>query len=197
MNYETKSDEHFMSIERVKEGFVYRSNHKTWQKQVYGFEARGMGDLWYNLFRMIILTDDKSEWAVLAFYHAAQWMKLGKRWPDWFNNEHIAKNRLDWTWCNILWKLGLRPTKKHRWQTRITRDPWIMMYCCAIHLGKLEYLKLRPQWWLYNVTLWEWRKELLGKRNIYRLLDRIKPRKDFVITLHDYMRRYAKLIQTT
>ena len=109
-----KSDEHFMSIERVKEGYFYRSNHKTWQKKIYGFLARGLGDLWYNLFRMIILTDDKSEWAQHAVLYAIVWMNSGLRWPNKFNNKHIAKNRIDWMWSKLLWKLKLRPTKKFR-----------------------------------------------------------------------------------
>lgn len=189
------SDEEWLKQPREKVGLVYLAPYKEWEVDIWGFSDRGIGDVWYNTLRMIILTDDKSDWAERALFNALSYMKEGKRWGDEFqadHKDHIAKNRIDWEFSKLLYKLKLRSTKKYRPQKGMTRDPWIMLYCCAIHLfGQIKGLP-KPQWWLYRPTVWEWHKALLGRKNLYCLLRLYKPRKrpDFVHVLDEYMDRF-------
>jgi hypothetical protein len=137
MNNNPHSDKNFLARPYEKVDYVYLGAPQPWKKEVWGFDPRGIGDLWYRLFRMIILTNDKSDWAYTAFMFALTEMVDGNRWPDEYNynNEHISRNWLEFKWTSLLYKLGLRKTRKYRSQKSMTRDPWIMMYCCVVHFG--------------------------------------------------------------
>ena len=68
--------------ELVKEGNWYRGPERDWEKNLYGFYPKGIGDLIYNNLRKIIETEDKSNWAYKVFDQCTVLLINGKRWPD-------------------------------------------------------------------------------------------------------------------
>lgn len=193
--------DHIWQQSKVKdeENYCWRGKPQSWKKEIWGFDPRGLGDVWYITLRMIILTNDKSIWAERALLNMLSHMMGGKRWPDEYNNEHMARNWFEFKWTGWLYKLGLRNTRKYRSQKSMTRDPWIMLYSCAIHLG-IDPKTIRfPQWWLYRPKVWQWIRALKGKPNIYRFLDRFTPKKrqDFVYILDQYMRNALKSLENS
>ena len=153
-----------------KEGYFYRSKSPEWKINLYGFAVDGLGDLLYNTLRKIKETNDKSEWAYSALLECADLLFYGKRWPDRLNPPTVP---------------GKEP---YRSQFSITRDPFIALYACAIHLNRKQFIQVKPPWWLYSPEFNSWRRALLGKRNCYKLLRRITPgRRDFVKALDDLM----------
>ncbi len=153
-----------------KEGDFYRSVGKWWEFHIYGFFPAGLGDLIYNTLRMIIETNDKSPWAYKSFAICSELLSHGKRWPD----ELSPPNIID--------------PVPYRSQFDMTRDPWIALYACAIHLDRKQFIEQKPPKDLYNPKVWQWRRALLGKRNIYRLLHKLSPgRRDYVKALNKLM----------
>ncbi len=184
--------------DKHKEHLYYRDEIKPWQRDVWGFHVRGLGDLWYNTLRIIIEKIDKSDWAYRAFDHTLEHMIQGKRWPDKLQEgktDHIANNRLQRIWTRLLYNMNLRATKMYREQQSMTRDPWIMLYACAIHLGRDPRTLPYPQWWLYRPRVWAWIRALKGKRNCYLLMDKVKHKKTFVQILDYFMRWSYQLNQ--
>lgn len=178
-----------------KEGAFYRGIPKEWEMELYGFYPRGLGDLIYNTLRKILEDNDLSAWALDSYEVCEKLLEHGLRWPTNLTYElsdRIARNRIDWEWSKLLYKLGVQKTVKYRHQRSMTRDPWILYYCCTIHFNKPIQLCRFPQWWLYRPKIWEWIKALQGKNNCYSFFLRILPypKKDFVIVLEDYMRKY-------
>ena len=169
-----------------KEGNFYRGPNKAWELRKYGFYPQGLGDLIYNTLRKILEERDKSPWAYEAYYECRELLRAGKRWPDYLVDNKgidrlIAKNRLD----NIL-----NPSK-YRWQKGMTRDPWVMFYCCSIHLDMPSDLEYKPQWWLYRPKLWSFRRALIGKWNAFGFWFDLTPAKqEFVKVLDDFMIEY-------
>lgn len=153
-----------------KEGHFYRGPQKDWEYFLYGFNPRGLGDLIYNTLRKIIETNDKSHWAYSAFQECADLLVYGKRWPDELNPPNIP---------------GKEP---YRSQFSVTRDPFIALWACAIHLNRKQFIKAKPPRKLYSPEVWAWRRALLGKRNCYKFFRRITPgRRNFVKALDDLM----------
>ena len=153
--------------EFYKEGNFYRGPEKQWELEKYGFYPRGLGDLIYNTLRVIIETDDKSEWVNDSFTQCVQLLRARKRWPDYMNKE---------------WR------STYRSQFSMTRDPWILLYACAIHLGYNNFIKMKPPLRLYTPHIWAWRRALLDKPNLYCLYRRLlrKPKREFVRVLRYY-----------
>jgi len=198
--------------EFVKEGHFYRGPIKEWEIDLYGFAPRGLSDLIYNTLRKIIETNDTSMWAYASFTACADLLFAGKRWPDNLEGINCSKNRFDCAWSKIKYRLGIKQfkavwvpyeeggyvhkieyTRKYRWQHGMTRDPWVMFYCCAIHLNRPQYLKFKQQWWLYRPEHWAWRKALVTHKKGWYLFWKgllAEPRKDFVIVLDRYMFQY-------
>ena len=165
------TDTHEWKIEEYfKEGYFYRRKSEQWEYDDWGFYPNGIGDLIYNTLRVIIETDDKSMWAINSFSLCASLLRDGKRWPDSMNDE---------------------PTDIYRSQFSMTRDPWILMYACAIHLGFDSFIKDKIPLRLYSPKTWAWRRDLLGKWNLYKLWKwLLPPKKQFVKDLH-YFREYS------
>jgi len=185
------------SKNKVKDepNYVWRGEYKEWQRDKWGFVVRGLGDLWTITCRMLIITDDKSDWAKTSlwkvFYHLIQ----NKRWPDEYNNEYIAKNTIQFYWSKLLYDLKLRPTRLYRSQHGITRDPWIYFMCAMVHIGQTWAFKCRPPWWLYRPIVWEWFKAMEGKKNKYLFFVRFRPKRrpNYVKMMDDYMDKYYEI----
>jgi len=134
--------------------------------------SSGNGDAAYNLFREIIDQDRKDQWAHNAVKAMFKTLDQGKRWPD-YAEEYIDP--------------GL-----HDQQLRMTQDPWLLAYCCAVHLGRYDLIRqYRPPVKVFNLPdKWAWRRALLGKPNLWWLWRRIIPYcilQDFVYVFYGYM----------
>ena len=199
MNKDNPFRDENWSKNKVKDeaNYVWRGEYKQWQIDKWGFAPRGLGDMWTITCRMIIITDDKTMWAQVALYNIWMHLFFNIRWPDEYNNEHIAKNRIQFYWSKFLYWLKLRPTRLYRPQKSITRDPWIYFMCAAVHTKQYHYLQYRPPWYLYRPIVWEWFKALEGRRNIYLFLTRFIPKRrpDYVHIMDEYMMdAYKKVI---
>jgi hypothetical protein len=141
----------------------------------------GNGDLLYNTARKIIETDDKSEWAYSSLEAVFSSLNEGKRWPDSMSDKITTTN--------------------HK-QTDMTQDPWILAYCCAIHLERTDLIeKYKPGIRIFNLPdKWAWRRALLGKPNLWGLYRRITPHnlmQDFVYVFYGFMERSLVIVQNT
>ena len=99
------------------------------------------GDLVYNTMSRIIDMQDKSEWAEFSLLECMDLLIVGKRWPD---------------------RLNYIPTGRS--QTKMTRDPYIAFYCCAMFLGRPEYVEyVEMPWYCYSPRTWRWHRRLIKK----------------------------------
>jgi len=134
----------------------------------------GNGDLLYNTSREIIdknYTGPKMEHSLEMVFVCLSW---GQRWPNYMK-EHIAP--------------GL-----HDQQFRMTQDPWLMAYCCAVHLDRIDLIeRYKPSVKIFNLPdKWAWRRALLNKRNTWWLWRRIIPfnwLQHFVYVFYGYMEK--------
>jgi hypothetical protein len=128
----------------------------------------GNGDLLYNTVRAIIERKEfdmwDSRWAIPHLIISEIFLTLdtGKRWPNHMS-EYITAN-------------------KHK-QTDPTKDPWIMAYCCAVHLNRYDLIEKYPpptkpvktvskkwrKWSYFNWYEFAWYDALRGYDNAYRL----------------------------
>jgi len=142
----------------------------------------GNGDLLYNTCREIIDKNEQDEWAHWALESVFDCLEKGIRWPD-----HMVK---------------YIPAAAYRRQDDMTQDPWIMAYCCAVHLNRIDLIRrYRPNNKIFNLPdKWAWRKALLGKRNAYWLWRIITPYRLmqwFVYVFYGYMdKAYLDQIKT-
>ena len=138
----------------------------------YYSNGDGNGDLLYNTCREIIDRADPDDyWAHSSLEGVFECLEKGLRWPDYMSNM-------------------ITPTDQHR----MTQDPWILAYCCAIHLDRIDLIeKYKPSLRIFNLPdKWAWRRALLGKPNMYWLWRRITPYnwlQDFVYVFYGYMDR--------
>lgn len=150
-----------------KFGYVYLGDGSGWHSNF---------DLLFNTFTKIKKDNDTSEWAHKAFDYCFHHMAAGLRWP------HSLENYI---------------VHKRKGQTKMTRDPWIAGYSCAVHLKAWTYLDIKMPWKLYRPEVWAWRRALVGKPNLYlfwRWLNKIFPKKDFVKNLDRIMwETYGKM----
>lgn len=165
MSHKWKIEEYF------KDGYFYIRKSEQWEIDQWGFAVNGRGDLIYNTCRKIIETGDESHWAEIALASCVDLLLKGRRWPEYMDE-------------------GI--TEKYWKGFKMTRDPWILMYACAVHLKSRSYLKDKIPWWLYSPTTWAWHRALLNKPNCYKFWKWLLPtsRKQFVRDL-DYFREWA------
>lgn len=165
---------------------VILSLSKSWERLVYLFSPKGIGDC---MFRTGI-------WAAVnksykQFYTVTQWLLERKRWPDEFNNNHMARNRVQWRWSQLLFMIEIQKTVLYRPQGHMTRDPYISYYRTAMVLGMDWWIeKIKIPWYLYRPTVWAWRRFLItGSRWSYWWYDtfRCKGRKEYVNILANMM----------
>lgn len=117
----------------------------------------GNGDLLYNTARAIIegdCTDRSAHYSIVEIFKC---LSEGKRWPDDMS-QYIT-------------------TTNHK-QTDITKDPWIMAYCCAVYLGRKDliwkygppYTKVGDKWKRWSYFNWierQWYISLCGGNSHY------------------------------
>ena len=147
---------------------AHTAKEKVRKNLFYYSPGNGNGDLLYNTCREIIDREDCDLWASLALDEVFLSLERELRWPHYM--AHL---------------IGVTD------QTRMTQDPWILAYCCAVHLGKTELIeKYKPSLWMFLPDKWAWRKALLGKCNSYWLWRRITPHnwvQHFVYVFYGYM----------
>lgn len=132
------------------------------------------GDLLYNTCREIIDENRKDAWAHESLFRVFKHLEVGQRWPTYM-------------------KEYIHPSIHHR-QYHMTQDPWIMAYCCAVHLGRYDLiLEYKPSCKIFNLPdKWAWRRALLGQRNCYWFWRRITPHnwmQNFVYVFYGYMEK--------
>ena len=158
-------DKHHWDInEYFKEGYFYVREYESWMKP-----GEQYGDVIYDTLRKIIETKDKSDWAKISFSICRNLLWEGKRWPLYMEEEIGERKEIP-----ILKRFIVNNKRQVRSQLSITRDPFIALYACAVHLEiRLEIMPKIP-FWLYSPTTWSWIRALKGKRSLY------KPPKKFV-----------------
>ena len=140
----------------------------------YISKGDGNGDLLYNTCREIIDRDDTDYWSHQALEEVFVWLEKGMRWPDYMV-EYIPV-----------------ATGEGDRQYDMTQDPWILAYCCAVHLERYDLIeKYKPSIKIFNLPdKWAWRRSLLGKWNMYWLWRLITPHnwmQGFVYVFYGYM----------
>ena len=135
----------------------------------YYHPGAGNGDLLYNTCREIIDRGDKDEWSHKALEEVFKSLDKGERWPDYMD-QYIT------------------PTDQYR----MTQDPWLLAYCCCIHLDRRDLIeKHKPSLKVFNLPdKWAWRRALLGKWNMYWLWRIVTPHRllqHFVYVFYGYM----------
>lgn len=130
--------------------------------------SSGNGDLEYNTCREIIDGNDTDPWAHYALEEVFIYLEKGMRWPDYMS--HL-----------------IEPNDQYR----MSQDPWLLAYCCAVHLGREDLIrKYKPNFFIFLPDKWAWRRALLGKQNLYWLCRRITPynwMQHFVYVFYGYM----------
>ena len=129
-----------------RDGFFWRHPGST-----------GPGDLIYNTMSRIIDMNDKSDWAYTSLDWCILLLDRRKRWPNRLNKDNMAKNWFQWKWSQLL-KNG----KYSRPQGNMTRDPFIAVITCCLHLGVHEYIEhIRIPLHLYTPNTWRWKRRLV------------------------------------
>lgn len=192
---------------KTKENYFWIGPERPWEEEKYGFYPRGMGDILYNTYRMIVETNDKSWWARQSFEICTNLLKKGLRWPIYkqeLNEQYIAKNWFEQRRSIRKYERYKRERENnpedeiepvlclYRPQTSITRDPYIMMRRCAVHLGIDQERLPRMPW---HLILWRrklraWENAMRGKKNMYLFFLKftIESDKQFVKDLERFMR---------
>lgn len=140
--------------ERLRAG--HTAKKKVREHYFYVTPGSGNGDLLYNTCREIIDRDEQDCWSDDALHTVFYCLKAGYRWPDYMEEFiHTDLNK----------------------QYKMTQDPWLLAYCCAVYLGRYRFIrKYKPSWKLFNFPdKWAWRRALLGKPNLYWLWRIITP----------------------
>jgi hypothetical protein len=132
----------------------------------------GNGDLLYNTCREIIDRGDTDYWSHMALEEVFKCLERGVRWPNYMV-EYI-------------------PAAVGRRQNSMTQDPWLLAYCCAVHLDRIDLIeRYKPSVLLFNLPdKWAWRRALLGKPNMYWLWRIVTPHRwlqGFVYVFYGYM----------
>ena len=175
-----------------RDGYFWRKKSEPWEIERWEFQVDSLGDIIHHTLRKIIEDNDKSNWAIDAWFECAILLFDDKRWPD--RMEAYIPRTQKWRSWPIIRLMYFEGKGDYRTQTSITFDPWVLLYACAIHLGRdLMYLP-KPQWWLYRPTRFSWIRKLKGKPNLYRFWKWISPtsKKQYVIDLNKFMEQALK-----
>jgi hypothetical protein len=158
--------------EKLRAG--HSAKHKEPILLFYISPGNGNGDLLYNTCREIIDKEVNDEWSSAALEEVFRCLELGMRWPDYMIPDIPAA------------------TGQGDRQFDMTQDPWILAYCCAVYLDRIDLIeKHKPSIRIFNLPdKWAWRRALLGKPNLYWLWRRITPHRwlqHFVYVFYGYM----------
>lgn len=135
----------------------------------YYHPGSGNGDLLYNTARKIIESGLKGEWEHKSLETVFKSLEKGERWPLYMDKYITPTDRM-----------------------RMTQDPWILAYCCAIYLDRKDLIeKYKPSIKVFNLPdKWAWRRALLGKWNMYWLWRIVTPHRllqSFVYVFYGFM----------
>ena len=161
----------------MKRGNFIIELNKPWEDEAYGYETFSKGDIIYNTLRYIIDNEDKSEWAYKAFEACADLLIRRRRWPDEDNHERDAGNRLRWWWSRTLYKLKITKNVMYGPQSRMSRDPFVYLYCAAVFLEREQFIKaITIPWHINRPDIWIWRRRLIkdNRKEFVRRLDYYK-----------------------
>lgn len=185
-----------------RDGLFWRRESKHWERDFYGFDVDGLGDLIFNTCSRIIDTKEITTWSEQALMECGCLLEDRKRWPDYFHpGEHSANNWFQWKWSMLLYKLEIRRNHMYRPQNNMTRDPYIAFYA-AIEMHPNVFSCVKIPWWLYRPSVFAWRKYLLKgyKWSLFihkagRWINGLFPQKEYVIRLTEYMDKAIKMKQ--
>ena len=200
--------------EWYKDVYFYRKKGPAWEKDIYGQEINGKGDLIFNTCAKIIDDEDKGEWAVLAIENCYGLLERRERWPDRMIQPNDADNWFQWKLSQLKFWLGIK-TKWYVWdhdngsmdfepkmlktvmyrpQNNMTRDPFIAFFT-AVTLSKNVNSTLTIPWYLFRPSIWIWRRYLIIGRGLwlYYFLTLNYPKRDYVRRLRGYMDKAVEL----
>lgn len=173
--------------EYYRDGYYWRKKSEPWEIEFWGFQVDSLGDIIYETCRKIIEDEDQTPWAIISFALCEDLLRNGKRWPDRMEEEVPRKQKWrSWPIIRLIY-FGHRPGD-YRTQQSITRDPWTLLYACAVHLGMDPKELPRPQWWIYRPTFGSWIRKLKGKWNLYEFWRDLMPpsKQQYVIDLQRF-----------
>jgi len=172
----------FYGKEPYKKGWYWTTDAPEWAVNEYGEDMHAKGDLIFENMAKIFLDRDDSEWAFNNVLHCYDLLIERKRWPDEMNSTRDAKTWIGMHISRILYRCGLKRTRKYRSQGGMTRDPYIAFYNTAIFMGCEDMIeRVIIPWYCYSPGVWRWRRLLINDT-----------RKDYVKML-DYLMANAKI----
>jgi len=123
---------------------LYVAHAPPWSIYQYQQDCLEKWDIIYITCRKIIDDNDKSEWAYAAFEIMAGLLSEGARWPAMLDHEldHLYGDRY-----------------------KMTRDPYILFYACAVHLNRLQFIDAVKMKNGRRLKMWIWKKHLVGTRH--------------------------------
>ena len=200
--------------EFYKDVCFWRQKGPEWEKDIYGQEINGKGDLIFNTYAKIIDDGDLSSWAQDAHDHCFYLLLNRRRWPDRMIQLNDADNWFQWKWSQLKYMLGIK-TKWYVWnhdngsmdlepkmlktvmyrpQNNMTRDPFIAFFT-SVTLSKNVNSTLTIPWYLFRPSIWIWRRYLIIGRGLwlYYFLTLNYPKRDYVRRLRGYMDKAVEL----
>jgi len=165
----------------------------SWQYERYQQYPEGKGDCISNTMGKIIWDEDgESTWAYIAMRTSLRLLRDGKRWPDEMNDIYDAKNRIEWWWSKLIYKLNITEFEKYRPQTSLTRDPFIYaLTAMFFYYGWVP--KLYPPFYLFSPLTWVWIYYLRTGKGLwlFKILDNKRPHKKGYVNKLRELRRLA------
>ena len=164
----------------VKNGWCYRGPIKDWETRLYRYElASGYGDFIGINCKMIMKTEDKSDWALDLFSWCKFLLRKRLRWPCFIQifiaEEHQCKTRLCSLYNKTKQRWGKRRNErrvkngkskiqthcKYRSRSDMTRDPYISGIACAMFLEDMDFInEISIPYYLWRAPTWTWHKYL-------------------------------------
>ena len=159
-----------------KKGWYYIQPSEQWVTDLFGYESpRGVQDFIYNNCRMIIETQDKSDWALHLFAKCKFLLRERQRWPEFLQEqipwERQCKTRLGSLYNKEKFRHYKRVnerreekgeekvkfTCKSRSWRDCTRDIYISGIACAVFFDDIQFIKdISIPWYLWRPNTWAW-----------------------------------------
>ena len=137
-----------------------------WRKTNYD-GSNGKSDLIFNTCYKLLRDQDKSDWAYSAIEACSNLLLDGKRWSDRMSDDTDCKTWIQRIVNRSLRELGILKHPKFRYQGRMSRDPFIVLYTTALFLGVPEYIEAVPMpWYIYSRNTWRWRRRLIRDNRV-------------------------------
>jgi hypothetical protein len=144
---------------KVKDGLLI-GTQRPWQWDKYGVDHFTKSDV---LWRSSVAAIAYGNFEFLK--HTYDVIKQGKRWPDSWNSSRDARNRIDHMRSKRRYEKGRASYEKYRWQTGMTRDPYIMFWSGAKLQGWESWIeRTKPPGYIYRPAFSAYRKFLITER---------------------------------